>query len=113
VAANLARNFGIWRPDSGTYLATVQKSASVLIVKKASGSFIYQGKPATGFEPVTYRLRIDCTTTVLRWRKADALRECENAGFAMRFYREAAWRTIFSRAGAASFTIAFGPVILT
>jgi hypothetical protein len=25
---------------------------------------------------VTYRLRIDCTTSVLRWRWKDAIRDC-------------------------------------
>ena len=70
-------------------------------------------KPATGFEPVTYRLRIDCTTSVLHWRKADALGECEIRCFAMTFYRAAASRTIFSSAGDAVLTTVLGPVIFT
>ena len=61
-------------------------SIKLLTIKRAS----------EGVRTPTYRLRIDCTTTVLRWRRTDAIRECENAGFAMRFYREAASRTIFS-----------------
>jgi hypothetical protein len=61
---------------------------------------------------MTYRLRIDCTTSVLRWRK-QRIRESENGSFAMTIYREAASRIIFSNAGSASFATALGPVIFT
>jgi hypothetical protein len=59
---------------------------------------------------ITNRLHYHCATLA---EKPDALRDCENAGFAMRFYREAASRTIFSRAGAACLTRTLGPVIFT
>jgi hypothetical protein len=58
---------------------------------------------------ITNRLHYHCATLA----EADAIREFENASFAMRFYREAASRTIFSRAGTASLTMVFGPVIFT
>lgn len=47
-----------------------------------------KGEPKTGFEPVTYRLRIDCTTTVLLRRKGRQ-RNSNSGNFSMSFFRTA------------------------